>query len=941
VKKGLLLLSMLFLASSMARAAVTCDPTALSPTLSATVAGVNVPTSTTVPLGSTITLYACFPGVTGITEVQFENNGTVLPGGTITAVPAGNSPYTFTWTQSTVQSLSLTAVASYPGSGSTPVVGSANGVYTGTINGPIDLVGDSVKLPSITKSPTTNSVFGEASAANSAWLPGDNQFCGIDSGRCTDQTACSLGSVCADGGICSNWPYNGFSTAFPDGQCEWNNAIDPVTASTTPTLQQSASTVDSLDDVMHTMSDFYKYASSVLGQDVGTLSGSLDSWFPQMETWTAPVCAANGSAYATGTDPTTGQACTTNPKDPNSGNCDISSSTTSSCAQGQSGRLLSIYNPAGNSAPQVDVLKDWYGAITPWLINNYTPSGATSATTWCVPALATFATATTEGTYIANNSAAPAYSYYTDTSTAVGALPATWTPTPSSTWGDLPHVISCLDYNAGQNSAISSSTINTYNNCLVTLNAMEAAKTCTFGSTGIPPGCTVATLGPPPNQAVCTLAGTTLNCTPPTPTGSASDCDIYSPGSYASWVSNAVNFGPVYNYTQCLNYVTAMNAASTCPSSPPAGSPCDPKVLGRSLLDPTQFPNPGFSCTNANYATWLNENIAIATDEAPKFALRSLFLKDIFSRAQNLQKLSYQGEQALSTFLSPNGPAAQLASAHSTHPKVTEFPNSVIYGWTDQTLPNGKTLSNGLGYAHIIKVSAYSPGRSGYPAQAAASFIQTKLPWIQTSSGFASRTYELVQRDGYVYVSVKRWDQEHKTPVAFANNHPLWQFSFNSPNPKWGRTDQTGGLPQACIVAAGSGQAKSFGLMSQTITGLNSVVKMLPKDATNLQNSFMLDDEGDGKVDANNQVTDPTTGNSVVGNTCEGGSAAAQYCDCLSAANKLLDSGVDSHACAKYVASRNASRPSGDGDADYSLEFVDCNSILKGAKPPEDMTYED
>jgi len=58
-------------------------------------------------------------------------------------------------------------------------------------------------------------------------------------------------------------------------------------------------------------------------------------------------------------------------------------------------------------------------------------------------------------------------------------------------------------------------------------------------------------------------------------------------------------------------------------------------------------------------------------------------------------------------------------------------------------------------------------------------------------------------------------------------------------------------------------------------------------------------------------------------------SNAAAYASCLSAANALLHNGVESHMCAQYIASTNASGPSGSNDTDYSIKFVSCNSMEK------------
>ena len=418
-------------------------------------------------------------------------------------------------------------------------------------------------------------------------------------------------------------------------------------------------------------------------------------------------------------------------------------------------------------------------------------------------------------------------------------------------------------------------------------------------------------------------------CVPPEATllgenGSIEDAYINSNDSGGPWgslpsVIACLNYNagttPANNYQQCLAKLNA--EASTCSALP---AQCAPLVLGRSLAGPAPVFTPGAlsSCdptatAPSSFANWVQNSYTLATDEAPKFALRSAFLKDVYNRGQTMSILFQAGYKALSAFLAPcsgtncsaGGPAAQLTYAYSQPSPVTKLPNSVIYGWVDNTYSNGQP-----GYAHIVKVTAYSAGRNGTNVLTGLPLpVRSVLPWIQTTtSGFLdlSRTYTLTDRDGLVYVSVKRWDEDHSNSILFPNGHPLWQFLFHNPN---GGGMTTGhGLINACSGLTGVG----LGLDHQTVKGLG-YAGILPQDQAALANAFMLNDNVNGTVDP-----DSNTG---------------AYASCLSAANGLLVNAPESHICVEYIASRNASVvPSDPGATDYSLKFVSCQ------QQPEDLT---
>jgi len=622
--------------------------------------------------------------------------------------------------------------------------------------------------------PAADPSFGIANSTPTTWQSSDNQFCS------------------------TTWPYNGSSEVFPDGSCEWTNTvIDPTTVTKVPAFDPAISTIDSLDDTMHTLSDFTTFANGILGKDIDTLSSTFNSWYPQAAAWIAPACTQDA---CNSDDPTASQGCTD--QTCNAGTIDGA----------EDGRLLSIYDPAGypnvpgtpNTTTAVDKLGDWNTIITNWLQQTYTNTGS-----WCVPpqddpSMNANGGPTIESSYIATNGAA--------NDARITANDSNF----KSTWGDLGYVTACMNYNAGQN----------------------------------------------------------------------------ADGTPAS-------FGPVYNYQQCLSALTT----GTCPTDLP--DVCASSTLGRSLAGPAPTSFTGCDITQPNsYAKWVSDSLVLFTNEAPKFVLRAKFLNDIYTRAQTMKTVFEQGDAALKQFFLPcsgnncegGGPAAQLIYARSQPQPVTTLPNAVIYGWVDNPLSNGQP-----GYAHIVKVTAYSPGRAG-----SASFVWPQLPWIRTHSSVLKRYYTLTDRDGFVYVSVKRWDEDHSNATVFPNGHPLWQFMFHNPQARSvSATRQT--LLQACKGPDGLG----FGLENQTLTGLQAAV-ISGADQASLSNAFMLNDEGDGKIDPN---------------------ATGTYSTCLSLANTLLQTAPESHACVQYIASNNASKPSGTGDHDYSLKFVTCPSI-----PQDDLT---
>lgn len=689
---------------------------------------------------------------------------------------------------------------------------------TSTSSIQIDVVGD----PSYGSNPAqaVNSFGGQS--LTGSWVPGDDQFCA------------------------TAFPYNGSSVVIPDGLCAVGytpgasipNPISGLGSNPSPTI-------DNLDNVEHILSGFDKFAQSFLSQDVGNLNTTLNTWYPQVAEWVAPACgsvACSSAPEGVCTGDTchggcaSGVACS-------GGVCQDGSGDT--CGQAD-GRLLSIYNPYTG----YDLLQLWAGVpgvngatqsgiITNWLSTNYT-----SSTAWCVPvesSLQVSGSPTAEDNYIKINGVYPAN----------GSIPASL-----GTWGDLGHVIACLNYNAAP-------------------------------------------------------------------------------------VSAGAGNSAAYAFQQCYNDLTA----AICPST--ASTDCSALTLGRTLVSPTVEPKPTWNgkCNglDAKFMKWVNDSLTLANDQAPKFALRSMFLTDIYNRARNMQNIFNQADAALKAFLAPckgtncsgGGPAAQLMWARKNPSPTVLLPNSVIYGWVDKNLPNGNK-----GYAHIVKVTAYSMGRD--KDSLGNSYIaDSLLPWIKTStSGFLGMTrhFTLTDRDGYVYVSVKRWDQDYANALTFPNQRPLWQFMYHNPDAVLlSSKDSTGSLPPECLAlgalpGSDAPYGTGFGITPAVYNALMNFSKMkssttggkdiLKDDATALGNAFMLTDAGTGKLDY-------LAGQAKYNCT---------YNKCLDKVNALVASGIESHACAEYVATDNPNEAvSQNEDQNYKIIFVDCSKAKGGTVPPDDL----
>ena len=816
----------------------------MAPVLAACVVTVHA-TPATVTAGNTVALTVTLAGCGTPSEVDYYNGGTAL------CVSTTSPSFGCNWTSSGSGAVTVKAIL-YGSGGSAP-----SGVYPSMH---IDIVGAASPTPT---GQDTN--FGEQyfkGTGGTTWIEGDNQFCGV------------------------NWPYNGYSIGYPDGSCEWTNTVTNQQPSS-----MSSATIDGLDDAMHTMSDFSKFADSLV--NLNTAATTVDNWYAQAAKWIAPTCT--GTSDSCTATAFTQSACT----------------PVSSCNKGSNGRLLSLYCPTGLCSQPVDLFGGWQQKMTSWLTNNN--SYYTSAGAWCVPSETTVLNGqatTAEDAYIRGYNA-PTTCADGHACSSGGLAGQCQNGNTCSNWGDLPHVIACLNYNGGAG------------------NAGPVPVACADGST-----CSLIT-------------GTCTNLV---------QCVFPNANSAA------------YSYQQCL---TAMLQAATCPASKPFV--CTPAFLGRSLAYADLISNhtqaPTYDGCSGNFEKYVQDSLTLFQVEANKFNTRSKYLTDVYTRANTAQNIFYQAHTALANFFKTcsgcasgscsstsgpgicpdgsacnaaycqnGGPASQLMYAReqlkANKQPTRVLPNGVIYGWKDPDYPNGHT-----GYTHLVKVVAFAPGRGGMATATpfGAGFIESMLPWIDQWEDFFNIYYGLKARDGYVYVDVKRWDEDHNNgPLTFPNNHPLWQFLFHNPI---GGTQPSVDVLNACMGQAWPGGCTSggqkcvgYGVLPETLTGLNTAMNSLrplggKTDATivkKLGQSFMLNDEGDGAIDP---VVKAEAGN---GSKCSNG-GTAPYCTCLKDVDQLLGYGVETRACARYIASRNpgavASGFSGTGDSDYALKFVSCDSI--------------
>ncbi|MDE2221706.1 MAG: hypothetical protein KGK03_01405 [Candidatus Omnitrophica bacterium] len=931
--------------------------------------------------GTTVTLIATIGSGTPSQRISFYNNGALLGQGIFQSCTTGSctacttsDPCTYTYDFNMPGCAVGTPCPAYSITASTS---STNATGSNT-NGPIDLVGSN-EYPNFKYDGTNfNPALDHNFSHNSTdyWVAGDNQMC------------------------MTNWPYNGKTAAFPDGTCEWFDGPAPcsgsacTSASRTPSPQ---STVSSLNDVLHTFSDFDKFAQSILGKSLETTTSSFHSIYTQIAAWVAPQCGSGSCQQVKCADGSTcganglcGDGVTT---------CDACAFNRDNCNPDGPGRLLSIYNPY--VSPPVDKLKDWNTVITSWLNTSFTASGATSKISgssssnpaeWCLPERTDMASDATELYYIDKNA-------------------------PTGTWGDLPHVLACLKYNAGPTSAETAN----YSACA---NSLVTNNSCLEN---LPSSCSPTVLSTPllpaPSFTVtdsnrCNVCKDGSLCG----SGGTDKCQDGSAcveGTYADWVANQYRYGPIYNYQTCLNVLnggcddgSVCGSGGTNPNKCANGKTCGPcgttnnsyasqssvcaaSVLGRSL---TAAYSGSRGCNNT-FKTWVQNNLTLFNDESPKFALRYAYLKDVYDRAITLQRITADADYALHNFFKPcsgcaygncgdggpnkcgdgsacgqslcpdnttcssdsdcsnggscnqcadGGPVAQIMYARTQKKTTATLPNSVIYGWRDKpTLgqsPCGTACSdnslcgsggtgkcqNGsacqpLGCEHIVRVTAFSPGRTG-----GNGVFQDRLPWIDsyTSDWGFTQNYELTQRDGYVYVGIERWDQPHTSAVAFPNKRSLWQFMFTNPGAAQSNISQDTDPIDACSTTAYSqfglpaGQKIGLGITQQMAEGLayySSKGQLLAPDVDALGGAFMLNDRSNGGR------IDPFA---VAHGAGVGG-------DCTRAVSALLEMGVKSHACARYVADiRCPAGGSDSGAGDYCIQFVDCNKL--GSTPTSD-----
>ena len=359
-------------------------------------------------------------------------------------------------------------------------------------------------------------------------------------------------------------------------------------------------------------------------------------------------------------------------------------------------------------------------------------------------------------------------------------------------------MVACLDYNAGEaptpvNGSSSSYTENTfkpnpkdnYQKCLTdlensaTAGAIAGPNGTLSSSCALPPSCNGLSLGRslagPPYEALVpgsvsnfrpNLCGTgqgetegssclatpNTTITPGPELGETSTtttqetcCTGFDTTckSCQTCAPSAVNNGE-YNPPVC----TEVNNCDLCGSTTTCGSTCEVSTTTNITYYSADC-NPAIA---GSYANWVQNSLTLFAGEQPKFAARAQYLSDMYTRAKSMQSIFTQGAKELNQFICspgdpncPNGsPSSQLLSASTATP-TANLPNSVIYGWLDDQPSGGSggcTDNNGkrVGCAHIVKVTAYAPGRGGNPAfvgSSTAALAQAVLPYIKTSTSWS------------------------------------------------------------------------------------------------------------------------------------------------------------------------------------------------------------
>jgi len=752
------------------------------------------------------------------------------------------------------------------------------------------------------------------------WIQGDNQYCS------------------------ATWPYNGSSLTLPDGTCELTGTSSAPDASAT-TL--SGTTLDRLDETEHILSDFVKFANVFLSKDVGTLTSTFSTWYPQVAEWIAPAC---------------GTTCS------NSGSWSSYANSLLTCNDGADGRLLGIYNPCTG----FDLFSQWGAVLTDWLEADYTQGSP-----WCLPPHGDPSLFT-----VVNGSPIP-----TDEDNYIAAHGG------RGNWGDIDHVIACLDYNASvapvayqnclnelaQNQSDESGSSSGLNGCYVPISDKTYMSAClpvhlgrsldevspnhpfTPSSNGTPTPCNgqncPRSLNPCPPHVLCIDTSQSVLSTNST--------TVQGQGTTTVTITanNCTYLNPM-GIHECNCHVIGVSSCTPVPLEcsqlhpclpPPVGActHCDSCEICSDNTITTSFQSQDCDPTQAgSFANWVNDSLTLATDAQPKFTLRSSFLSGVDGGAKQMLTIIGPAELALKAFL--NGPAANLMAARlSSNATGAALPNAVIYGWVEKPPMGGggckDSNGNKTGCAHAVKATVYSPGRCGStgslcntPVSPVSSNISSTLPWIKTAlkcpmwglGVVCLRNYDLRDRDAYVYVKVQRWDQDHSSSITFPNQLPLWQFSFQNPKtPAVAISGSNVFADHGCFsglqaLPNSTSSGTGFGLTNQMFTALSNYSsipgtngQISVPDASALGSAFMLNDEGSG----------PNAG--VVDGYARTFSGA--YNQCLSFVNSLLKTGIESHACAAYVATDqlNAIDPktkvspqSGDNSANYTIFFEPCPS---------------
>lgn len=408
----------------------------------------------------------------------------------------------------------------------------------------------------------------------------------------------------------------------------------------------------------------------------------------------------------------------------------------------------------------------WRDVLGGWvdLIDSWLYQSYADANAWCLPPAATAAATFTQDEKNVIPSLNPATPVPNDKD---------GTPIPI-VWGDLNDTVACLNYNANnvarlttcQSACLSSPT--DYNgNANICLNLPRSVIDLN-DSSGIPANNTAYQNAQRLQDCLSSTCSDSFGVTLPVCTGlpgivMAPDCTAWGPANpYYTAIITERN-----NQFDLSDY-------------------CEP------LLTPT---------------TSFQDNLVLAIFAATAqdsgvngIAARNTQLTALRTQALQVRQTLLSGYQNFNDFLRPcapgldlgdgcancaaGGPAAKLICARRdfTPASTASLPNFAIYGWQGKAVagrgPTGTDPDKG--YWHIVRVEAFGPKRCY------GQCLTERMPWVKTwtTGGFFNRKrcYGLKETDGMTIVRVTRWDEDRDSPGSrFVNGQMIWKFRFNNP----------------------------------------------------------------------------------------------------------------------------------------------------------------